>query len=66
MTRRTAFSTVRRLLVDALIGNYSSVLEKTAVIRASSELYSQHFALVADRFNDARRHTRSSSRSGGA
>ena len=41
--------------VDALIGNYSSVLEKTAVIRASSELYSQHFALVADRFNDARR-----------
>ena len=41
--------------VDALIGNYSSVLEKTAVIRASSELYSQHFALVADRFNDALR-----------
>jgi CHAT domain-containing protein len=38
--------------VDALIGNYSSVLEKTAVIKASSELYSQHFALVADRFND--------------
>jgi CHAT domain-containing protein len=38
--------------VDALIGNYSSVLEKTAVIRTSSELYSQHFALVADRFND--------------
>ena len=41
--------------VDALIGNYSSVLEKTAVIRASSELYSQHFALVADRFNDPRK-----------
>jgi CHAT domain-containing protein len=38
--------------VDALIGNYSSVLEKTALIAASSELYSQHFALVADRFND--------------
>ena len=38
--------------VDALIGDYSSVLEKTAVIKASSELYSQHFALVADRFND--------------
>ena len=38
--------------VDALIGNYSSVLEKTAMIKASSELYSQHFALVADRFND--------------
>jgi CHAT domain-containing protein len=38
--------------VDALIGNYSSVLEKTAVIRASSELYSEHFALVADRFDN--------------
>ena len=41
--------------VDALIGNYSSVLEKTALIKASSELYSQHFALVADRFNDPRK-----------
>ena len=41
--------------VDALIGNYSSVLEKTAVIKASSELYSQHFALIADRFNDPRK-----------
>jgi CHAT domain-containing protein len=41
--------------VDALIGDYSSVLEKTAVIRASSELYTQHFSLVADRFNDPAR-----------
>ena len=41
--------------VDALIGNYASVLEKTAVIKASSELYSQHFALIADRFNDSRK-----------
>ena len=41
--------------VDALIGNYSSVLEKTALIKASSELYSQHFALIADRFNDPRK-----------
>jgi CHAT domain-containing protein len=38
--------------VDALIGNYSSVLQKTAIIKASSDLYSQHFALVADEFND--------------
>jgi CHAT domain-containing protein len=38
--------------VDALIGAHSSVLEKTALITASSELYSQHFALVADRFHD--------------
>jgi CHAT domain-containing protein len=41
--------------IDALIGNYSSVLEKTALIRASSELYAQHFALIADRFNDPRK-----------
>jgi tetratricopeptide (TPR) repeat protein len=40
------------VVVDALIGDYSSVLEKTAVIKASSELYTQHFALLADRFND--------------
>jgi CHAT domain-containing protein len=38
--------------IDALIGNFSSVLEKTALIRASSEIYSQHFSLVAERFND--------------
>jgi CHAT domain-containing protein len=38
--------------IDSLIGNYSTVLEKTALITASSELYSQHFALVAERFND--------------
>lgn len=41
--------------VDALIGKYSSVMEKTALITASSELYSQHFALVAERFNDPRK-----------
>ena len=38
--------------VDALIGDYPSVLEKTAIIKASSELYSLHFALIADRFHD--------------
>ena len=38
--------------IDSLIGNYSTVLEKTALITASSELYSQHFALVAERFSD--------------
>jgi len=40
------------IFVDALIGNYSSVLQKTAIIKASSDLYSHHFALVADRLND--------------
>jgi len=38
--------------IDSMIGNFSSVLEKTAVINASSELYSRHFSLIADRFND--------------
>jgi CHAT domain-containing protein len=38
-----------------LVGGYSSVLEKTALITASSEIYSRHFSLVADRFNDPAR-----------
>jgi len=33
--------------IDSLIGNYSTVLEKAALLTASSELYSQHFTLVA-------------------
>lgn len=39
-------------LVDSLIGNASSVLDKTALVTASSDVYSQHFALIAQRFND--------------
>lgn len=38
--------------VDSTIGNLSGVLDKTALIKASSELYSQHFCLVAQHFND--------------
>ena len=38
--------------LDTMIGNVSTALEKTAVITASSQIYSQHFALIADRFND--------------
>lgn len=38
--------------LDSLIGNASTLLEQTAVITASSEIYSQHFALIADRFNN--------------
>ena len=41
--------------LDAMIGNASNVLEKTAVITASSEIYSRHFALIADHFNDPRK-----------
>ena len=33
--------------IDALLGKYSGVLEKTALIKASSELYTDHFALLA-------------------
>jgi CHAT domain-containing protein len=38
--------------LDAMIGNVSTVLEKTAIVAASSQIYSRHFALIADHFND--------------
>ncbi|MEO8126673.1 MAG: CHAT domain-containing protein [Bryobacteraceae bacterium] len=38
--------------IDSLIGNVSTALEKTAVITASSQLFSQHFALLAERLNN--------------
>lgn len=38
--------------LDAMIGNVSTVLEKTAVITASSQIYSRHFSLIADHFNN--------------
>ena len=38
--------------IDSMIGNVTSVLEKTALIRASSELYAQHFSLVAEHFQN--------------
>ena len=38
--------------LDAMIGKASSVLERTAVLTAASQVYAQHFALVAQRFND--------------
>ncbi len=34
--------------IDSMIGNVTSVLEKTALITASGDLYAQHFALVAE------------------
>jgi CHAT domain-containing protein len=37
--------------IDSLIGNYSSVLAKTAVISASSEVYTEHFSLVTGHFH---------------
>jgi CHAT domain-containing protein len=41
--------------LDSMIGNVSTVLEKTAVITASSQIYSQHFALIANHFDDPRK-----------
>ena len=41
--------------VDGLVGNYSGVFEKTALIRASGDLYAKHFALIADKFKDPAR-----------
>ena len=38
--------------VDSMVGNLSGVLDKAALIKASSELYSEHFALIAQHFND--------------
>jgi len=38
--------------LDSMIGQVSTALEKTAVITASSQIYSQHFALIAEQFND--------------
>jgi len=38
--------------IDALIGRASAVLEKTAVIRASSFIFARHFALVADHLSN--------------
>jgi CHAT domain-containing protein len=38
--------------LDSMIGKVSPALEKTAVITASSQIYSQHFALIAEQFND--------------
>lgn len=37
--------------IDSMIGNASTALEKRAVITASSQIYSQHFALLAERLN---------------
>ena len=41
--------------VEAMIGKVSSVLDKTAITTAASEIYAEHFTLVADRLNDPRK-----------
>ena len=55
MPRQIVYTIVLRLSSILMIGNVSTVLEKTAVITASSQIYSQHFALIAKQFNDPRR-----------
>ena len=41
--------------LDSMIGTASTVIEKTAVITTSGQIYSKHFALIANHFNDPRR-----------
>jgi len=41
--------------VDSMIGTFPSVIDKTALIRASSEIYSQHVSLVAERLHDPKK-----------
>jgi CHAT domain-containing protein len=38
--------------IDSSIGSLSGVLDKTALIKSSSEMYSQHFCLIAEHFNE--------------
>ena len=38
--------------VDAMIGKASTVLEKTALIRSASDIYTKHFSLVSEHFKD--------------
>ena len=37
---------------DIMIGNANSTLGKTALIKAASDLYAKHFALIAEHFGD--------------
>ena len=41
--------------VDSMIGKASTAIEKTAIIAASSQIYSKHFSLVAEQFEDPQR-----------
>ncbi len=43
------------VLVDDLIGRASTVIDKTALIRTSGDIFTRHFSLVVDRFNDTER-----------
>jgi tetratricopeptide (TPR) repeat protein len=38
--------------VDALLGRYSGTVEKIALVKVSSELYTGHFSLLADRLHN--------------
>lgn len=40
------------IIQDAMIGNADSTLGKTALIKAASDLYAKHFALVAEHIGD--------------
>jgi CHAT domain-containing protein len=42
-------------MIDAMIGKASTVRNKTALVRASSDIYSTHFSLVADHLKKPRK-----------
>ncbi len=41
--------------VDSMLGNVSAILDKTALITASSAIYADHFSLVVDRLHNSRK-----------
>jgi CHAT domain-containing protein len=41
--------------VDGMLGKYSGLPEKTALIKASSDLYTHHFSLIADHMRDPKK-----------
>ena len=43
------------IIQDVMIGNADSTLGKTALIKAASDLYAKHFALVAEHIGDTKK-----------
>ena len=43
------------MFVDSMVGRSQGVLDKTALITSASDLYRQHFALLADHIDNVQR-----------
>jgi CHAT domain-containing protein len=39
--------------IDAMVGRTGALLDRTALVKTASEMYTQHFALLADKFGNA-------------